>query len=219
MQTLPYIGPFAVFLAFLVLRFFLPLPAWGVQVLWAGITAAAIWLFSRSVLKTQRVRNWAGTVGVGVLVFLIWIGPDLLFPGYREHWLFSNAFLGQVTSGFPEEERANGLILILRMARAAVLVPILEELFWRGWLMRWLIKPDFEQVPMGAYAPQAFWIVAVLFASEHGTFWDVGLAAGILYNWWMIRTKSLGDLIVAHGITNLCLSFYVVATGHWEYWA
>ena len=206
MPTLRYIGPFAVFLAFLALRSYLPLPAWGVQVLWAGVTAAAIWFFSGAILKTQTVRNWGGTIGIGVLVFVIWIGPDLLFPGYRQHWLFSNDFLGQVTSGFPEEERANWLIIILRILRAAVLV-------------RWLIKPEFETIPLGAYAPQAFWIVAVLFASEHGPMWDVGLAAGILYNWWMIRTKSLGDLMVAHGVTNLCLSLYVVATGRWEYWA
>lgn len=219
MLTLRYIGPFAVFLVFLALRSSLPLPAWGVQVLWAGVTAAAIWLFSWPILKTQTVRHWAGTIRLGVLVFVIWIAPDLLFPGYHEHWLFSNDFLGQVSSGFPEDQRSNWLILILRIVRAALLVPILEELFWRGWLMRWLIKPEFETIPMGSYAPQAFWIVAVLFASEHGPFWDVGLAAGILYNWWMIRTKNLGDLIVAHGITNLCLSLYVVATGRWEYWA
>ena len=60
---------------------------------------------------------------------------------------------------------------------------------------------------------------AALFAVEHGPYWDVGLATGILYNWWMVRTKSLGDLILAHGITNACLSLYVVAAGKWEYWA
>jgi hypothetical protein len=46
----------------------------------------------------------------------------------------------------------------------------------------------------------------------------VGLAAGILYNWWMVRTKSLGDLILAHGVTNAVLSAYVVLAGRWEYW-
>ena len=69
-----------------------------------------------------------------------------------------------------------------------------------------------------AHAPQAFWFTAVLFASEHGAFWDVGLAAGILYNWWMIRTRSLADCILAHAVTNGCLAAYVVAGGHWQYW-
>jgi membrane protease YdiL (CAAX protease family) len=58
----------------------------------------------------------------------------------------------------------------------------------------------------------------VLFASEHGAYWDVGLAAGVAYNWWMVRTRSLGDLILAHAVTNLCLSVYVIAAGKWEYW-
>ena len=62
-------------------------------------------------------------------------------------------------------------------------------------------------------------LIAGLFAVEHGPYWDVGFATGILYNWWMVRTKSLGDLILAHGITNACLSGYVVAAGKWEYWA
>ena len=63
-----------------------------------------------------------------------------------------------------------------------------------------------------------FWMTAVLFASEHGPYWDVGLAAGIIYNWWMVRTKSLGDCILAHAVTNGALCIYVVATRHWEYW-
>jgi len=59
------------------------------------------------------------------------------------------------------------------------------------WLMRWLISPQFEKVPLGAYQAGAFWITAVLFASEHGPYWDVGLVAGVAYNWWMVRTRSL----------------------------
>ena len=82
-----------------------------------------------------------------------------------------------------------------------------------------MISADFAKVPLGTYAPVAFWIVAVLFASEHGSYWDVGLATGILYNWWMIRTRSLGALILTHAVTNACLSLYVVAAGKWEYWA
>jgi membrane protease YdiL (CAAX protease family) len=57
-----------------------------------------------------------------------------------------------------------------------------------------------------------------LFVSEHGELWDVGLAAGLAYNWWMRRTRSLGDLILAHAVTNACLSAYVLTSGRWEYW-
>jgi hypothetical protein len=109
-------------------------------------------------------------------------------------------------------------VLVLRSIRAVVIVPIIEELFWRGWLMRWVISPNFEKIPLGAYTPFSFWVVAALFASEHGSYWEVGLIAGVIYNWWMIRTKSLGDLILTHAVTNACLSAYVIAAGKWEYW-
>lgn len=112
----------------------------------------------------------------------------------------------------------NPLVLVSRTVRAVIIVPIIEELFWRGWLMRWLIDNDFTKVKLGAYTPLAFWATAVLFASEHGPYWEVGLLAGIAYNWWIIRTRKLGDCMLAHGVTNAILSGYVIVAGKWEYW-
>ncbi len=172
--------------------------------------------FSRGVIDL-KLRNPVGTIGIGLLVFGLWVAPDILFPGYRSHWLFSNSIVGVPKTGLGELGQADTLVLVLRAARATLIVPIIEELFWRAWLMRWLIDQDFQRVPLGAYAARAFWIVAILFASEHGSYWEVGLVAGILYNWWMVRTKSLGDLILAHAITNGCLCAYVVTMGKWEY--
>ena len=84
--------------------------------------------------------------------------------------------------------------------------------------MRWLINNDFQKVPLGAYSPLAFSVTALLFASEHGPYWDVGLITGVIYNLWMIRTKSLPDCILMHAVTNGILSAYVIARGQWQYW-
>jgi uncharacterized protein len=149
---------------------------------------------------------------------VIWVGADILFPTYRQHWLFQNPLTGQMSAPLPGNVLMSPFVLWPRIFRAVVLVPIIEELFWRAWLMRWLISPDFQKVELGAYQPAAFWITAVLFAAEHGSYWDVGLIAGVVYNWWMVRTRSLGDCILVHAITNACLCGYVVATHHWEYW-
>ena len=211
-------APFVVFLALLVAQPWIPLPPVALQALFFGVMALAIRLIAWPAVDF-RVRSWAGSVLLGVGVFVLWIAPDALFPGYRGHWLFSNALMGAVEPGMPETVRGDTVVLLLRGLRAALIVPIVEELFWRAWLMRWLIAADFATVPLGRYSARAFCIVAVLFASEHGPYWDVGLAAGVLYNWWMIRTRSLGDLILAHGVTNACLSLFVVAAGKWEYWA
>jgi len=165
-----------------------------------------------------RVLRWVPTLLVGAAVFVIWIGPDLLFPNHRHSVLFENVVLGMDRSSLSEGARGDPVVLAMRVIRSVVIVPIVEELFWRGWMMRWLIDADFRRVPLGAYTAFSFWAVALLFAAEHGPYWDVGLVAGVIYNLWMMRTKSLGDLILAHAVTNACLGAYVIAEGKWEYW-
>lgn len=204
-------------MAFIALKSVLPLSGLEGQIAWIAVVAATIWFCSRSVLDF-RLRAPLGTLAVGAIVFAIWIAPDAIFSGYRAHWLFQNSITGHLTSSLSAELRENLAILVLRSARAILIVPIVEELFWRGWLMRWLINPDFEKVELGAYTPLAFSVTAILFAAEHGPYWEVGLLAGTAYNWWMMRTKSIGDLIVAHAVTNALLCVYVVATGKWKYW-
>ena len=216
--TVRYVGPFITFLALLVLLRNLPLPDLLGQVVFVLAMALVIYFVAWPVvdLKVQRLGS---TLGIGVLVSLIWIAPDLLSSNYRHLWLFDNSIVGHPTSGLSSIAQAQPAVLFFRAVRATLIVPVVEELFWRAWLMRWLISPKFEEVPLGTWAAQSFWIVAVLFASEHGSYWDVGLAAGIVYNWWMLRTRSLGDLILAHAVTNGCLCAYVIAFGKWEYWA
>jgi hypothetical protein len=220
--SLPYIGPFVAFLGLLALSRAAPFSPLTVQAGFVVCMLAVIAIVARPAADLQsgfRVRNWAGTVLLGISVFVIWIGPDRLFPGYRHHWLFENAVMGKAAAGLSAESQDQRGVLMLRAFRAIAIVPLVEELFWRGWLMRWIISDNFLSVPLGTWSARAFWIVAILFASEHGSYWDVGLAAGVLYNWWMIRTKSLADLVLAHAVTNACLSAYVVLAGKWEYWS
>jgi uncharacterized protein len=216
-RHIPYVLPFAVFLAFLALQKYFPLPP-GAEFLVRDLLMAGVLIgFSRQVIQLKPSRP-VETVILGVVVFLIWVGPDVLFPHYREHWLFQNSILGQLTVSIPGEALLKPWVLWPRILQAVLFVPILEELFWRAWLMRWLVSPQFEKIPLGAYQAGAFWIVAALFASEHGPYWDVGLIAGVAYNWWMVRTRSLADCILAHAVTNGCLCWYVVATHRWVYW-
>lgn len=215
--SVAYVLPFAVLLAFLGLQPYIPLPEQVEFPVRIAVLTLVLVVFSRQAISF-RVVNLLGSIGMGVAVFAIWVAPDLLIPGYREHWLFQNSLTGSLKVSISGDGLSDPFILSLRSVRAVVLVPIIEELFWRAWLMRWLISPNFEKVALGAYTAQAFWITAVLFASEHGPYWEVGLLAGIAYNWWMMRTRSLGDCILAHAVTNACLSGFVILTGRWEYW-
>jgi CAAX prenyl protease-like protein len=208
--SLGYILPFAVFIAMLVVNPFVPVPQWARFVVEVAVIAGV----SLPALQGKPQYSIL-SVMVGVGVFLVWIAADQLLPGYRSLAIFNNVFVGRVVAASPQHDP---LFLAFRILNSVVTVPILEELFWRGFLMRWLIDRDFRSVRLGTYSAGAFWIVALLFASEHGSYWDVGLLAGVAFNLWIIRTRNLLDSILAHAVTNACLAAWVIFAGQWQYW-
>ena len=215
-RTVAWVGPFAVFMLWLAVDKWIPLANPTREIVRDVVLIAAILLLSRDVIP-RSAAHWMGSIALGLAVFLLWIAPDALVPGWREHALFQNGITGRLKTSIPPAE-LTPLMLVLRTMRAALIVPIVEELFWRGWLPRWLQDTRFERIPLGTYTTFAFLTTAALFALEHGPFWEVGLVCGLLYNWWMRRTRSLGDLMVTHAVTNLALSLYVIATGRWTLW-
>ncbi|MEO7192558.1 MAG: CAAX prenyl protease-related protein [Vicinamibacterales bacterium] len=214
--AVPYVVPMAVLLLFMVGGSSLGLGPWEYP-LRVGILIVVLAVFSWRQIDL-RAPHWAGSVLLGVAVFALWIAPEALWPSYRQLWPFDNPITGSAESSVPDIWRAMPIVLVFRTLRAVVLVPIIEELFWRAWLMRWLISSRFWEVPLGRYTPYAFWVCAALFASVHGSYWEVGLVAGVAYNWWMVRTRSLGDCILAHAVTNALLSGYVISQQQWQYW-
>jgi len=215
--AIPYIAPFALFLLVLGLKGVLPFgPKWT-YVIQVVLVSTLILIVSRREIAWTSQRP-ASAVLVGLLVFVVWIGPDLLWAGYRQHWLFENSLMGKAESSLPVDLRTDMMFLIFRMIGTAIVVPIVEELFWRGWLMRYLVNSEFTKVPLGTYSALAMWASAALFATEHGPYWEVGLLAGLIYNWWMVRTRNLTDCMIAHGVTNAALGAYVIYGGRWEYW-
>lgn len=145
---------------------------------------------------------------VGVFVFVIWIAPEGLYPqlGYSEF----NPTL--VESGYLK----NSLILF-RILGAVLIVPVFEELFWRSFLVRWIIKSDFKTIKIGDFTPLSFIITSLLFGIEHHR-WLVGILAGMLYNWLLYRERKLLPCVLAHAITNLLLAIYVLFTAQWSFW-
>jgi CAAX prenyl protease-like protein len=215
-KTLEWVGPFAIFMLWLFVDKWLPIANPTKEILRDLVLIAAIFGFSRRILP-RSAPHWMGSIVLGVVVCAIWIAPDTIIPGWRSNALFQNSITGKIRFSIVPAE-LTPLMLVLRTARAALLVPIVEELFWRGWLPRWIQDSKVDDIPLGQYTQLAFWATAALFAAEHGPFWEVGLITGVIYNWWMRRTRSLGDLMLAHGVTNLTLSLYVMATGKWSFW-
>ncbi|NJK92977.1 MAG: CAAX prenyl protease-related protein [Blastochloris sp.] len=207
----PYVAPFLLFMIFLVLEGLHPSALYVVYPIKTAVVGLfLLYLFAR--LPAFDLKQPWLAVSVGLGVFLLWVGlgPKILWGEIKPGSGF-NPFL------FQDPQIAWGLIAI-RIFGAAVVVPVMEELFWRGFLMRYLIKENFEEVRLGTYTHFSFWVTALLFASVHGSFAPVAFLTGLIYGALFVKTKSLGAVILAHAITNLLLGLYVVQTGQWFFW-
>jgi CAAX prenyl protease-like protein len=118
---------------------------------------------------------------------------------------------------FLREDAARIFLTASRLAGASLVVPVMEELFWRSFLIRYVISPDFSRIPIGSFTWPSFLITAVLFGLEHNLF-VAGILAGIAYNLLLYYTRSLSACILAHAVTNFTLGVYVLQTGKWHFW-
>lgn len=108
--------------------------------------------------------------------------------------------------------------LIIRFFRAVVIVSLVEEIFWRSFLMRFLLKPDgnYWKVPFGKPSWKTFGIVTVAFALAHAPVDYAGaLVYGSLTYLVAIWTKSLLACVVMHGVANFLMCWFALETGKW----
>lgn len=219
----PSVVPFALFMALLGVRELIDKFCEGAGPFWLAHpeqwiyplqTLLCGWLLFRH-RASYRLRRPAApvfTITVAVSVLIIWISPQEIFRLPRRE----EGFDPSLFAGSPPLVAG---VIALRFLRLAVVVPLLEEIFWRGFLMRYLIDPRFETVKFGTYAPFAFWGVAVCFGLAHaGPDLVPALITGALYNWIACRTKNLASCVLAHAVTNLLLGFYILATRQWGMW-
>lgn len=147
--------------------------------------------------------------GIGLLVFALWIKMD---------WTLGAAGVPQ---GFNPELLAGRTTQLamtsFRIAGAVLVVPVMEELFWRSFLIRYMIDKNFDTVPIGTFTWASFLVTVGLFGLEHN-FIYAGIMAGIVYNLLLYRTRSLAHCVLAHAVTNLALAIYVVSSGKWQFW-
>ena len=108
-------------------------------------------------------------------------------------------------------------LVIVRMLGAAAVVPIMEELFWRSLVLRWIERHEFQSVVPRDVGWRAFAITTALFALEHDR-WLAGAIAGAAYNWLYMRTGNLWVPILAHLATNAALGLWVLHTHNWQFW-
>src|SRR3954469_4901156 len=94
-RTPAWVGPFAVFVAWLALDKYLPIANPGREILRDAVLVVAIVGFSRHVLPTRAPR-WLPSILLGIAVCALWVAPDLLIPGWRGSAVFQNSITGHL---------------------------------------------------------------------------------------------------------------------------
>ncbi len=161
-------------------------------------------------------------LAVGIAVFVIWIGlgDALRWLGINPSFTELKVAPGKIWNPFETYCCGSAqaeFFVGLRILGATLVVPPLEEVFFRSFLYRYLAKADFQSVPLGAFLPRPFLITSVIFGFEHRE-WLAGILCGFAYQGLVCRTKRLGDAITAHALTNFLLGIWVVWKGAWHFW-
>lgn len=208
-----YVAPFIVFMLLTELqRFAGPQTIFFVYALKTILTGAFI------VLAFQgKYREIEGSFAdlraavLGVTVLVLWILPTLIFNDLPKEVSFDPRVF--------DNALAQCAAILIRTAGAVLVVPIMEELLWRSFLMRYLIQPDFLKIPFGTFRLFPFWITVAAFTIVHRPWeWPVAALTGILYGAYAVKTRNLKGCILAHAVTNLGLAIYTVITGQWFFW-
>jgi CAAX prenyl protease-like protein len=157
----------------------------------------------------SRIDRTAMSILTGLLVFILWVHMDWQFATAGKPQGFNPRLLsGNFTRTVLITSRFFGLVIV---------VPVMEELFWRSFLIRYIIDSDFMKVTPGRFTWSSFIISTLLFGTEHHLIL-AGVMAGVAYNIVLYRTRSIAQCIIAHAVTNLALGIYVMYTGKWYFW-
>lgn len=210
----------AVFLAFLALNgalksagggFWLQSAEYWIYPLQTSACAALLLIYRRSYELAAPRRAWIA-IALGVVVFLTWVAPQTVFGA-------APRMNGYNPDLFADRRSIYWANISFRFLRLVVVVPFVEEIFWRGFLLRYLISNHFARVAFGSFNWTSFLVVSLAFMSTHAfADWPAALICGALYNCVAYWTKSLASCVIAHAATNLLLGLWIMQTRQWGFW-
>ncbi|AMV37211.1 CAAX prenyl protease-related protein [Planctomyces sp. SH-PL62] len=214
---LPYIAPMFAYVALSSLEGYLPSPGWypAAYAAKAAVVAAIMWYFRSTwsdLRPAPRILDVVLATAVGLVVFALWIGLDGRYPDLP--------FMGGARQAFdPEVLSPAGRMafVAVRLAGLVLLVPVFEELFWRSFLIRWLIDQEFWKVPIGRVTWTAALISSGAFALAHPE-WLPALLTGLIWAGLLAYSHSISACVISHVVANLALGIYVIATRSWKFW-
>lgn len=213
----PRVLPFATFIAFIIVADVLErfgAHASALRWLYPVKTALVLGMLLawrkhyRELRAAPSARDMAAAVAVGAGVFAFWIAFDA-------GWMQIGVARGFDAAG--DDARIDWPLVAVRAGGAALVVPLMEELFWRSFLLRWLQQRDFLSLRPASAGWRAAAVSVLLFGIEHNL-WLAGIVAGLAYTLLYMRSETLWTPILGHAVTNGLLAVWVMATGSWIYW-
>jgi CAAX prenyl protease-like protein len=219
----PYVLPLAGFLALTALEGYLPGSTGGApSPVWYPLGYAAklaavcglIWVSRQALADLRPLPSIGGAVlavGLGLLVTAAWVGLDGLYPEF--------GWLGRRTAFDPAAmpRPARFAFLAVRMFGLVAVVPLIEEIFYRSFLMRWIVDPDYNRVPIGRVTARGLGVTTAVFGLSHPE-WLPAVLTGLAWGWLVGRTRSVSACVLSHATANLALGVYVLVNGAWKYW-
>jgi exosortase E/protease (VPEID-CTERM system) len=171
--------------------------------------AATLYYFRKAYREMDWKFDWfAPAVGTGV--FLLWVATDRTWS--------STVVDSMPTALSQATPSLRAIWIAIRFIAAVVTVPIAEELAFRGFLIRRVISPDFEKLPLRSFTWVGVGLSSVIFGALHGGHIVAGTIAGLLFAGAMLRRGRIGDAVVAHATANLLLGAYVLQFQQWHLW-
>ena len=199
------------------------------------VGASLVWEMWPFVSEMRWALSWEAIV-VGVGVCVIWVGLDGHYPTVNEllqkylcpvlkrvgleSWCAEPSASTKLWNPYQQFGQGStwaSAMVLVRILGSSIVVPPLEEVFFRSFLYRYIAKPDFQSVPFHRFAWTPLLGTVAVFGFEHYQ-WLAGILCGFAYQWLVIRKDRLGDAVTAHAITNFLLGVWVVWKGAWQFW-
>jgi len=175
------------------------------------VGAWLVWEMRPLVSEMRWAFSWEAVV-VGIGIFAIWVGLDPFYPH-----LMKTAAGWNPNEPFGENSPVAWLMILTRLLGSTLIVPPLEEVFYRSFLYRYVANQNFLSVPLNKFLPWPFVATAVVFGFAHNE-WLAGILCGAAYQWLVLRKNRLGDAMTAHAITNFLLGAWIIWRGAWHFW-
>ena len=195
-----------------------------------------------------QLKNIPVAVGVGVLIFFVWVGletpwvaenmpaltewydrlfVDLTKPlklrelhdiGHGVMAPYEVITEGEHTGLHVYNPQVTGwLNFWLHMFGTSVVIAVIEEFFFRGFLYRWMLGSPFFKIDAGKLHWPMLLIISCFFGIEHFE-WMAGIICGIAFGLLYIKTQDIWAAIIAHGTTNFLLGLYVIKYNAYHFW-